>query len=77
MEEVTLPAPPEGHEYRLMKKRPRQTVSLNEVDPSKLTSKQRAALKYREKNKEKLAEYNRQYMEKKKQKVSELGTTPS
>ena len=67
MEEVTLPAPPEGHEYRLMKKRPRQTVSLSEVDPSKLTPKQLAGLKYREKNKEKLAEYNHQYMEKKKE----------
>ncbi len=27
MEGVTLPTPPEGFEYRLMKKRPRQTVS--------------------------------------------------
>jgi hypothetical protein len=72
MEGVTLPTPPEGYEYRLMKK-----PSVRYKDPSKLTSKQRAALKYREKNKEKLAEYNRQYMEKKKQKVSELGTTPS
>jgi hypothetical protein len=73
MEEVTLPAPPEGHEYRLMKKPP-----VRYKDPSTLSSKQRAALKYREKNKEKLAEYNHQYMEKKKEeKVSKLGTTPS
>ena len=50
MEEITLPAPPEGHEYRLMKKPP-----VRYKDPSTLSSKQRAALKYREKNKEKLA----------------------
>ena len=65
-ETVTLPKAPEGYEYRLMKKRPRQTVSLSEVDQSKLTSKQLAGLKYREKNKEKIIEYRRQYMEKKK-----------
>ncbi len=51
MEEVTLPAPPQGYEYRLMKKRPRQTVNLNERDPSELTPRQLASLKYREKNK--------------------------
>ena len=73
MDEVTLPAPPQGFEYRLMKKPP-----VRYKDPSTLSSKQRAALKYREKNKEKLAEYNHQYMEKKKEeKVSKLGTTPS
>jgi len=66
MEELNLPAPPEGYEYRLMKKRPRQTVSLSEVDPSKLTPKQLAGLKYREKNKEKIIEYRRRYMETKK-----------
>ena len=61
-ETVTLPKAPEGYEYRLMKKPP-----VRYKDPSTLTSEQRAALKYREKNKEKLAEYNRQYMEKKKE----------
>jgi len=44
MEGVTLPTPPEGFEYRLMKK-----PSVRHKDPSTLTSKQRAALKYREK----------------------------
>jgi hypothetical protein len=73
MEEVTLPKAPEGYEYRLMKK-----PSVRYKDPSTLSSKQRAALKYREKNKEKLAEYNRQYMEKKRKKTcSHPGTTPS
>ena len=71
-ETVTFSKPPEGYEYRLMKKRPRQTVSLCETDPSELTSKQKASLKYREKNKEKLSEYSREYREKnnkKKEKV--------
>lgn len=64
MDEVTLPAPPEGCEYRLMKKRPRQTVKMNDRDHSELSPKQLAALKYREKNKKKLTEYNRQYQQK-------------
>jgi len=68
MEGVTLPTPPEGFEYRLMKK-----PSVRHKDPSTLTSKQRAALKYREKNKEKLAEYNHQYMEKKNKKFMNPG----
>ena len=67
---VTLPKAPEGYEYRLMKK-----PSVRYKDPSTLTSKQRAALKYREKNKEKLAEYNRQYMEKKNKNLSTIGDT--
>ena len=67
---VTLPKAPEGYEYRLMKK-----PSVRYKDPSTLTSKQRAALKYREKNKEKLAEYNRQYMEKKNKNLSTFGDT--
>ncbi len=66
MEGVTLPDPPQGYEYRLMKKRPRQTVNLNERDPSELTPRQLASLKYREKNKEKISEYRRTYEEKKK-----------
>ena len=66
MEGVTLPNPPQGYEYRLMKKRPRQTVNLNERDPSELTPRQLASLKYREKNKEKISEYRRTYEEKKK-----------
>ena len=63
---VTLPKPPEGYEYNLVstKKKPR----VRDKDPSELTPRQLATLRYREKNKEKLAEYNRQYMEKKKPK---------
>ena len=65
MEEVTLPAPPEGFKYTLTRIKGNTVI---DKDPSNLSSKQRAALKYREKNKEKLAEYNREYLEKKKEK---------
>ena len=72
-ETVTLPKAPEGYEYRLMKKPPSR-----DKDPSELTPRQRAILKYNEKNREKINEKSRlRYQEKKKQKVSELGTTPS
>lgn len=54
MEEVTLPAPPVGHEYILIKK-----SFIRNRDPSKLTPRQLSSLKYREKNKEKILEYKR------------------
>jgi hypothetical protein len=77
MEGVTLPTPPEGYEYKLLPiKKTRQP--MRDKDPSELTPRQLATLRYREKNKEKILEEKRQrYQEKKKQKVSELGTTPS
>ena len=70
MEGVILPTPPEGYKYKLVRdqgytsdsKRPQ----VKDKDPSELTPRQLATLRYREKNKEKLAEYNRQYIEKKK-----------
>ena len=82
MEEVTLPAPPEGYEYKLVRDKKRQSEpkrpQVKDKDPSELTPRQRATLKYNEKNREKILEEKRQkYQEKKKQKVSELGTTPS
>ena len=61
-ETITLPKPPEGCEYRIVKKAP-----LSDKDPSELTPRQLASKKYREKNKEKLAEYNREYQKKKKE----------
>jgi len=61
---VILSKPPEGYEYRLIKKPP-----IRDKDPSELTQRQLATRKYREKNKEKLSEYNREYLEKKKEKV--------
>lgn len=72
MEGVTLPTPPEGYKYKLVRdkeynvepKRPK----VKDKDPSELTPRQLATLKYREKNKDKIAEQNRQrYKEKKKE----------
>ena len=62
-ETVTLPKAPEGYEYRLMKK-----PSSRDKDPSELTPRQLATLKYREKNRDKIAKQSRQkYHEKKKE----------
>ncbi len=62
-ETVTLPKAPEGFKYALI----RDTVNtVRDKDPSELTPRQLATLKYREKNKEKLTEYSRQYTEKNK-----------
>ena len=64
MEEETenLPKAPDGYEYVLRKKSP-----IRHKDPSELTPKQLSALKYREKNREKINEQKRlQYEEKKK-----------
>jgi hypothetical protein len=77
MDEVTLPAPPEGFKYALV----RDTVNtVRDKDPTELTPRQLATLRYREKNREKILEEKRQrYQEKKRkeEKVSKLGTTPS
>jgi len=60
-ETVTLPKPPEGCEYRLVKKAP-----LSDKDPAELTPRQLASKKYREKNKEKINEKKRLQYETKK-----------
>ena len=77
MYEVTLPATPEGFKYALV----RDTVNtVRDKDPTELTPRQLATLRYREKNREKILEEKRQrYQEKKKkeEKISKLGTTPS
>ena len=77
MDEVTLPAPPEGFKYALV----RDTVNtVRDKDPTELTPRQLATLRYREKNREKILEEKRQrYQEKKKkeEKISKPGTTPS
>ena len=65
-EAVTLPPPPEGYEYRLVKK-----TLLSDKDPSELTPKQLADKKYHEKNRQKINEKNRlRYHEKKKKENS-------
>ena len=64
-ETITLPKPPEGYEYKLVstKKKPR----VRDKDPSELTPRQLATLRYREKNRQKLNEENlKRYHEKKK-----------
>lgn len=62
MEEVTLPTPPHGFEYRLTKK-----SEFKRKDPSELTPRQLATLKYREKNRDKIREYRHTYYEKTKE----------
>jgi hypothetical protein len=70
MEGVTLPHPPEGYEYYLRKK-----PVIKNKDPSELTPRQLATLKYREKNKEKLNEQKRLQYEKKKNEEKSLSTS--
>ena len=65
-EVITLPAPPDGFEYRLVKK-----SSVKCKDPSELTKRQLATLKYNQKNREKINEkarmlYNRRKNEEEK-----------
>ena len=60
---VTLPEAPEGYEYRLYKI---STGRVKSKDPTELTARQRAALNYREKNRQELNEKKRlKYHEKK------------
>ena len=71
MEEVTFPTPPEGFEYKLVAKVKTKKPRVMDKDPSELTPRQLATLKYREKNKEKLNEQNRlRYQEKKNEEKS-------
>jgi hypothetical protein len=82
MEGVTLPTPPEGYKYKLVRdqgyKSDSKRPQVKDKDPSELTSRQKRDLAYREKYKKELSEKSRlRYQEKKKQKVSEPGTTPS
>ena len=67
---VTLPEPPEGFKYKLVSTKTRPHV--RDKDPSELTPRQLATLRYREKNKEKLNEKKRlDYHEKKKRESQE------
>ena len=70
MEKVSLPAPPEGFEYKLVAKVKTKKPRVMDKDPSELTPRQLATLKYREKNKEKLKEQNRLRYEKNKSVVT-------
>ena len=63
-EKVTLPKPPEGFKYALIRE---DVNTVRDKDPSELTRRQLATLRYREKNREKLNEKKRkEYHEKKK-----------
>ena len=53
---VTLPEAPQGYEYRLCKI---SADCVRNKDPSELTARQRAALNYREKNRQELNEKKR------------------
>ena len=67
-ETVTLPKAPEGFKYALIK----DTVNtVRDKDPSELTRRQLATLKYREKNRQKINEKRRvkNQEEKKEEKV--------
>ena len=64
MDVVTLPAPPNGHEYKLVSIKQKR-VTMKDKEPSELTPRQLATLKYREKNKEKIRDYNRRYRKEK------------
>ncbi len=70
MEEVTLPAPPEGYIYKLASIVKKPKPSIRYKDPSELTPRQKATLKYQQKNAEKIKEYAKNYRQKKERKKS-------
>ena len=66
-ETVTLPKPSDGFKYKLVSIVKKPKPSIRDKDPSELTSRQLATLRYREKNRQKLNEKKRKdYHEKQK-----------
>jgi hypothetical protein len=64
MEGVTLPIPPEGYKYKLVRDKGRGP-RVKDKDPSELTPRQKSDLAYREKNRERLlAERRQRYQDK-------------
>ena len=59
-EKVTLPKPPEGYQYKLVPIITVRKPRVADKNPSELTPRQLATLKYREKNKERLNEEAKQ-----------------
>ena len=55
-ETVTLPKPSDGFKYKLVSIVKKPKPSIRDKDPSELTSRQLATLRYREKNRQKLNE---------------------
>ena len=69
MEEVSLPAPPEGFEYKLVAKPKKKTII--DKDRPNLSTIQLSKLKYKENNKDKVREQNKLYYERNKEKIKE------
>jgi hypothetical protein len=66
MEEVvTLPAPPMGYKYKLIRDKDHEHINIKprikHKDPNELTPRQLACLKYNQKNREKINEKARLY----------------
>jgi hypothetical protein len=71
-ETVTLPKPPEGCEYKLVRKKSvKSIVDLKNVDTSNLTPIQISKLRYKIKNRDKLREQNKSYYERNKERIKE------
>ncbi len=65
---ITLPKPPEGCEYKIVRKK---RVNNVDRDTSNLTPIQLSKLKYREQNKDKVREQNKSYYERNKETIKE------
>jgi len=71
-ETVTLPKPPEGCEYKVVrKKNVKNMVGLKDRDTSNLTPVQLSKLMYKIENKDKVREQNKLYYERNKEKIKE------
>jgi hypothetical protein len=71
-ETVTLPKPPEGCEYKIVRKKSvKNVVDLKDRDTSHLTPVQLSKLKYKIENKDKVKEQNKLYYERNKEKIKE------
>ena len=71
-ETVTLPKPPEGCEYKLIRKKcVKNVVDIKDRDTSNLTPVQLSKLKYKIENKDKVKEQNKLYYERNKEKIKE------
>ena len=71
-ETVTLPKPPEGCEYKVVRKKSvKNIVDIKDRDTSNLTTIQLSKLKYKIENKDKVREQNKLYYERNKEKINE------
>jgi hypothetical protein len=71
-ETVTLPKPPEGFEYKIVRKKSvRNTLDLKDRDTTNLTPVQLSKLRYKIENKDKVKEQNKLYYERNKERIKE------